>query len=93
MNKKPYSDNIATLIPQWYADTKYDRNKSTRQNYIDNALDPYKKAYSFYTMREMLKKKLLDEANVKEKERREKLNVREGLLALSNWRNKITFLP
>lgn len=90
--KKLYVDNVAPSIPEWYAEYKYDPDKSVRESYIDNALNPYSKAYSFYNMRDSLRKQQLLEAKEIFKRHQQRMKEKQNVRSVSNWRNKINFV-
>lgn len=89
---KPYVDKVAPSIPEWYANFKYSYDKPFRESYIDNALNPYMKAYGFYSLRDSLKKQQLQEAATLEKQRQAKLKERESQRSSSKWRDKVKFV-
>ena len=90
--KKLYVDKVAPAIPEWYAAYRYDPAKSARETYIDNALNPFLKAYSFYSMRESMKRKLLEEAKEMDRKRNEKIKEKQIQRARSGWRNRVNFV-
>ena len=47
MSKQVYVDKISPEIPEWYALSKYQDDLSLRDNYINNALNPYQKRTRF----------------------------------------------
>ena len=82
----------APSIPEWYANFKYSYDKPFRESYIDNALNPYMKAYGFYTLRDSLKKQQLQEAATLEKQRQAKLKERGIQRSGAKWRDKVKFV-
>ena len=85
-----YVDKVAPAIPQWYAEYKYQYDKPVRELYIESALDPYAKAYRFYTMSEAVKRKRLLEAAKLEKKRHAKLRAK--LASRASWRSHVQFV-
>jgi len=86
----PYIDKVGPSIPQWYAEYTYQYDKTPRENYIETALSPYRKAYAFYSSREALKRKLLQEADKLEKQRQAK--IKEKQRQKVSWRDKVKFV-
>ena len=88
--KTPYIDKVGQSIPQWYAEYMYQYDKTPRENYIETALNPYRKAYSFYSSREAFKRKLLQEADELERQRQAK--IKEKQQRKVSWRDKVKFV-
>lgn len=85
-----YVDKIAPAIPDWYADIKYSTDMTTRENYLTNALNPYASSYSFYNLRESMKKQQLETAAKLERERQIKIKDKQN--KRKNWRNKVKYI-
>ena len=90
--KQPYEDKRGPAIPQWYADYRYDPDKSFRESYIENTLEPMFKANSFYSLRANIKRKQLEEAKQLERTRAKRIQERELRRSLIHWRNKVKFV-
>lgn len=91
-NTKPKFDDKALTIPEWYADMKYNGDKDFREMYIDNALNPYNKAFAFYDMRAQLKKQQLMEAKELEKKRQKQIKERDDKRRMTSWRQNTHFI-
>ena len=89
---KPKFDDKALTIPEWYADMKYNNDKDFREMYIDNALNPYSKAFTFYDMRYQLKKQQLLEAKEMEKKRQKQIKERDDKKKMMSWRHNTQFI-
>ena len=92
MSKKVYVDKISPEIPEWYALIKYQDDLSLRDNYINNALDPYKKENVFYSLRDAIKRQQLMDAAVLEKTRYKEMKEKRIRINRSTWRDKINFI-
>ena len=91
-NKTVYVDKISPEIPEWYAAVKYKDNSSLRDNYINNALDLYKKENTFYSLAESLKRQQLINASTMEKARHKEMKEKQRKIKRSTWRDKIKFI-
>ena len=91
-NKTVYVDKISPEIPEWYAAVKYKDNSSLRDNYINNALDLYKKENTFYSLAESLKRQQLINASIMEKARHKEVKEKQRKIKRSTWRDKIKFI-
>lgn len=88
----PYEDKTGPAVPQWYADYRYNPDKSFRESYIDNSLEPMFKANSFYTMRANMRRKQLEEAKLLEKIRQQRIQERQLRRKLINWRDRVKYV-
>lgn len=91
-NKTVYVDKISPEIPEWYAAVKYKDNSSLRDNYINNALNPYKKENTFYSLRDSIKRQQLMDAAIMEKARQKEMKEKRNKINRSTWRDKIKFI-
>ena len=90
-----YVDKVATAVPQWYAESKYEYDKPMRESYIDNALNPFVGAYSFYYIRQRVKRQQLEEAKVLEKKRQANIKAKRKAKddAKRKLRSKLKYVP
>ena len=92
MSKQVYVDKISSEIPEWYALIKYQDDLSLRDNYINNALDPYKRENTFYSLRDSIKRQQLMNAAIMEKARQKEMKEKRNRINRSTWRDKIKFI-
>ena len=92
MSKQVYVDKISPEIPEWYALIKYQDDLSLRDNYINNALDPYKKENTFYSVRDSIIRQQLMNAAIMEKARQKEMKEKRNRINRSTWRDKIKFI-
>ena len=92
MSKQIYVDKISPEIPEWYALIKYQDDLSLRDNYINNALDPYKKENTFYSLRDSIKRQQLMNAAIMEKARQKEMKEKRNRINRSTGREKINFI-
>ena len=88
----PYQDKIGPSVPLWYAAYKYDPNKSFREGYIENALEPYNRSYGFYSFRRNTQIKMLKEAQELANKRAKKIKEREIKRRSMNWRKNVNYI-
>lgn len=93
-SKKLYQDKIAPSVPEWYANVKYQPGKTSRETYIENALNPYlySKSYAFYNLRQSIKRKQLEEAAMLEKEHAKKVKDKQRSLSGAKWRKLVNYV-
>ena len=91
-NKQVYVDKISPEIPEWYALVKYQDDLSLRDNYINNALNPYQKENTFYSLSDSIKRQQLMDAAIMEKARAKAMKEKQNKINRSTWRDKIKFI-
>jgi rRNA maturation endonuclease Nob1 len=78
-----YVDKKTESYPEWLAEMKYDSNKSFRDNYLENAMQPFMRPNTIYTLRQQQQLSQLEAAKklttVKNKKKK-------------NWRDYVRFI-
>ena len=83
-----YVDKKTESYPIWLAEMKYDKSKSLRDNYIDNALKPYSQNGTVYTLAQQQQRLELEETKSREpKALKDKKKKKK-----TNWRDYIKFI-
>ena len=79
-----YVDKKTEAFPVWLAEMKYNKDKSFRDNYIDNALSPYSQNNTYYTLQQQQRRLQLEESK--------KAHVNNKKLKKKNWRDYVNFI-
>ena len=79
-----YVDKKTESYPIWLAEMKYDKSKSFRDNYIDNALKPYSQNNTYYTIHQQQQKLQLEESK--------KNNDKNKKVKKKSWRDYVKFI-
>ena len=79
-----YVDKKTESYPIWLAEMKYDKSKSLRDNYIDNALKPYSQNNMHYTIHEQQQRLQLEESK--------KNNDKNKKVKKKSWRDYVKFI-
>ena len=79
-----YVDKKTESYPLWVAEMKYDKSKSLRNNYIDNALRPYSRSNTYYTLGQQERRIALEDA-MKEQSANKKVKKK-------SWRDYVKFI-
>ena len=61
-NNAIYVDKKTETFPVWFAEMKYNKDKSFRDNYINNALMPYSQTNTYYTIQQQQRRLQLEES-------------------------------
>ena len=78
-----YVDKKTESYPEWIADIKYDKSKSLRSNYIDNALRPYSQRNTYYTLGQQERRLQLEDARKQHVDSKKKKK---------SWRDYVKFI-
>ena len=79
-----YVDKKTEAFPVWLAEMKYDKSKSLRDNYIDNALKPYSQNNTYYTIHQQQQRLQLEESK--------KNNDKNKKVKKKSWRDYVKFI-
>ena len=79
-----YVDKKTESYPIWLAEMKYDKSKSLRDNYIDNALKPYSQNNTYYTIHQQQQRLQLEESK--------KNNDKNKKVKKKSWRDYVKFI-
>ena len=89
---KLYVDRVAPSIPEWYAEFKYDPDKSFREEYMMIANNPYQNEYKFYHMRNEIMKDQQQNADTIFNQRQDQIRNQINMRLSNQWRNKVNFV-